>query len=68
MFYTIMPIDIILSNENNLSYDYSEKIIDGQLVQINKNNDGKCSLLRVITTDPSIYLNKKFQPGTQTLI
>lgn len=67
MLYTIIPTNIIFSNEENLNYDYSEKTIDGQLAQVNKNSDGKYSLVRVITTDPNIYLNEKFQPGTQIL-
>lgn len=63
MIYTIMPIDAVLNNQTDLKYDYCEKTIDGQLVQLNKNEDGKYSLIRVISTDPQAFLSKKFQPG-----
>lgn len=63
MIYTIVPIDIVLDNNNKLDCNYCEKYIDGQLVQLNKNNDGQYHISRIISTNPSAFLQEKYQPG-----
>lgn len=67
MIYTIVPIDVVLNNNNNLDCNYCEKYIDGQLVQLNKNNNGQYSVSRIISTKPSTFLQEKYQPGKKYL-
>lgn len=63
MLYTIVPLDIVL-NEATKEYDnYCEKTVNGQLVQLSKTEDNKYSIVRVISTDPHIFLDSKYQPG-----
>ncbi|HCC06639.1 MAG TPA: hypothetical protein DEP72_00540 [Clostridiales bacterium] len=35
----------------------------GQIVQYMKMDDGGNKIVRVISTDPKVYLKKEFQPG-----
>ncbi|HAN09924.1 MAG TPA: hypothetical protein DCP90_04840 [Clostridiales bacterium] len=35
----------------------------GQIVQYSKMDDGSNKIVRVISTDPKVYLKKEFQPG-----
>ncbi len=61
MLYTIMPIDLVL-DEKQAENNYLEKSINGNLVQLNKNDDNY-SVMRIISTNPKAFLDKKFQPG-----
>lgn len=67
MIYSIIPIDIILNN-NNSNNNYYEKYIDGQLVQLNKDSDGQYSVSRIISTNPHVFLQQKYQPGKKYII
>jgi len=67
MIYSIIPIDIILNN-NNSNDDYCEKYIDGQLIQLNKDSNGQYSVSRIISTDPHVFLQEKYQPGKKYII
>ncbi|OGO86681.1 MAG: hypothetical protein A2Y24_03700 [Clostridiales bacterium GWE2_32_10] len=36
---------------------------EGNIVQYSKADNGKYKVVRVISTDPQVYLKKEFQPG-----
>jgi hypothetical protein len=50
--------------EDEKLYTYEEKQYLGQIVQVVPALENKFQLVRVISTDPSVYLNPEFQPGT----
>lgn len=35
----------------------------GELVQLQKMNDGNYRIMRLLSTNPTAYLSKEFQPG-----
>lgn len=41
-----------------------EIIYKGQLVECLKNNNGNYQIVRLISTNPNMYLNKNYMPGT----
>lgn len=64
MLYTIVPMDIVLQDEQKRNYNYVEKTINGQLIQLNKNSNNKYSVARIISTNPNAFLNPELQPGS----
>ena len=41
-----------------------ELIYKGELVECFKNINGKYQIVRLISTNPNVYLNKNYMPGT----
>lgn len=64
MLYTIVPIENIFAQNDSTDCSYCEKEIDGKVIQLNKDNNGKYSVVRIMSTEPSAYLNKKLQPNS----
>ena len=63
MMYTIMPMDMVLASGEALKYNFEERNINGQLVQVTKGDDENYSVVRVMSTDPKTFLKPEFQPG-----
>jgi hypothetical protein len=64
MIYSIMPLEIILKNDD-LKVDGLSEIIEleGIKLEIKGNENGQYIINRIISSDPFDYLNPKFQPG-----
>lgn len=68
ILYTIYDSNIIFGNtgfsEQKTNTNYSEMNVDGIMVQVCQvnNNSGFC-VERIISTNPTDYLNPKLQPG-----
>lgn len=45
------------------NYKYIEAKYKGELAQFEKQNNGQYKLTRLLSTNPSVYLNKDLQPG-----
>lgn len=58
--HTIVPPEQIFAAENNLQYEY--KRVNNSLVQ-GVARDGRFMVERLISTDPSMYLNPRYSPG-----
>jgi len=67
ILYTIYDPNIIFKNglfgEPLANAGYSEMNVDGIMVQVSKVNNADIQIERIISTNPSDYLNPKFQPG-----
>jgi len=67
ILYTIYDQNVIFQNggfgEQQSNASYSEMNVDGIMVQVSQNNNADIHVERIISTNPSDYLNPKFQPG-----
>lgn len=63
ILYTIYDPEFVFNTpENNVSY--SEMSVDGVTVQISLINNEDCRVERIISTNPTDYLNPRLQPGS----
>lgn len=63
MFYSIIPYDELFST-NEEEYKYEEIALDGNTIQVYRKDD-KMIIKRVISTDPKVYLDTKYSPGSE---
>lgn len=61
LLYTIVPYEMIFKPEENP--DMKTTAISGGYLELIKQN-GAYYVSRVISTDPKVYLNPKYTPGT----
>ncbi|TCK97951.1 YlzJ-like protein [Natranaerovirga hydrolytica] len=62
MLYSIIPEEIVMKEEPEETYDYEEVSLKNCTLQVCKNGDA-FKINRVISTDPSVYLDQELQPG-----
>lgn len=60
LLHTIVPPEQIFAGENSAAYEY--KRVNNSLVQ-GVARDGRFTVERLISTDPSMYLNPRYSPG-----
>ena len=67
ILYTIIDPNVIFKNEafgeQQSSYNYCEMNVDGTMVQISQTSNANIRVERIISTNPSDFLNPKLQPG-----
>jgi len=67
ILYTIYDHNIVFKNgfygEQQANTSYSEMNVDGTIVQVSQINKEDFHIERIISTNPSDYLNPKLQPG-----
>ncbi|QUI23034.1 YlzJ-like family protein [Vallitalea pronyensis] len=63
MFYSIVPYDQLFST-NEEEYKYEEVAHNGLTIQVYRKDD-KMIIKRVISTDPKVYLDEKYSPGSE---
>jgi hypothetical protein len=63
MLYTVVPMDQVLSFDSEIEYNYEERNINGELVQVTKCDEKNYSVVRIISTNPNAFLRPEFQPG-----
>lgn len=63
--YTIIPLEIVFKDMDK-SGDVKEReviVYHGVVMEVVRQNDGKYCIERILSTEPSVYLDKRFQPG-----
>ncbi len=65
IIHSIIPKDTIFSQNDCTEYHMKNVTLDnGAILQIKHNHDDVYEIVRIISTDPSHYLGKLYQPGT----
>jgi len=62
MLWTIMPLELVFSQEDTLN-PYEEIEYAGTQVMVEKTSANQCRIVRIISTDPADYLRPDLQPG-----
>jgi len=63
--YTVLPMDLVFHDYNQPSMALEEVLVEGVRMLVRKDNESESTIVRVISGDPSVYLNPRFQPGTK---
>lgn len=67
MLYTVMPLEVIFQEEEE-NGGYRSVNIGGVELEVEEISPGRGKIVRVISTDPCVFLNPSLQPGTQVQI
>ncbi|HHX22837.1 MAG: YlzJ-like family protein [Tepidanaerobacteraceae bacterium] len=62
LLYTSMPLEIVLEGIDE-EHDFQEIDITGIKLVVEPMGINKAKIVRVISSDPQIFLNKKYSPG-----
>lgn len=62
IIYTPMPLEIVLDGVQQ-NRCYKEIQVDGVKLQVEELQNGQYRINQLLSTDPSDFLNPKFQPG-----
>lgn len=62
IIYTPLPLDIVLEGVQQ-KRNYEEITVDEVKLQVEKLPDGRYKINQVLSTNPSDFLNPKYQPG-----
>lgn len=63
--YTIFPLDQIFYDYNQPGMELEEIQIEGVNMVVRKDSETEATIMQVISGDPAIYLNPRYQPGTK---
>jgi len=67
ILYTILPLELVMSVEENQT-PFHEFEIDGVTLVVQPTAAGMGKIIQIKSTDPSVYLRPEFQPGQQVLL
>lgn len=60
----MIPIELIMRNPSEEQKEcYEQRKIRGELVEIKPMEGGKAQIMRIISTNPKVYLQEDLQPG-----
>lgn len=62
MIYTIVPQDVLYEGMDQLKHP-EELMISGMLMQVERIDATRVRMIRLLTTEPSAYLNPALCPG-----
>jgi hypothetical protein len=64
MYYTIVPIEWLLEeDEEEVKPKWREVEVNGVKLIVEQSNFDSYKIVRIISSDPSHYLNDAYQPG-----
>ncbi|MGI6128881.1 MAG: YlzJ-like family protein [bacterium] len=61
--YTPLPLELVLAGNEEFSPSYEEISVRGRKVLVEKKDSTHASVVRVISTNPSDYLDPTLFPG-----
>jgi hypothetical protein len=66
MLYTIIPLEVVLKGVEDDAEIKGREIItyQGVVMEAIHQSDGRYRIERILSTDPMIYLDARFQPGS----
>lgn len=62
MLYTLIPEELIFSNQLEQKREMIE--ITGGLLEVEATENREYRIVRLISSDPNLYLEEKYAPGT----
>ncbi len=65
IIWSAMPVELIVEGMGPESPAITELIVDGRVLQVSPLGDGTATLVRLISGDPTDYLDPRFQPGNR---
>lgn len=63
--YSIFPLDQIFYDYNTPQMQLEEIQVEGVKMIVRKESETESTIVQVISGDPRIYLNPRYQPGTK---
>ncbi|PLS16733.1 ribonuclease [Bacillus sp. M6-12] len=63
ILYTMMPLDLVFPPEAEFEKQFSMHY-KGIPIEVIMDSPSSCRIARILSTDPSHYLNANVQPGT----
>ncbi|AEE96142.1 hypothetical protein Mahau_0944 [Mahella australiensis 50-1 BON] len=66
MLYTIIPLEIVFKGTEEGAKIKEREIINynGVVMEAIRQSDGRYRIERLLSTDPMLYLDEHFQPGS----
>ncbi|MBZ4654935.1 MAG: YlzJ-like protein [Peptococcaceae bacterium] len=69
ILYTPVPPELIWQSVNEESQPGLEELVINEVqIQVSRNHHNQIRIERILSTDPQVYLNKRFQPGMSVLV
>lgn len=63
MLYTIIPYELIFEQKEDIRNNYTEIMLENGHLLVEKIDNINYRILRLYSTNPADYLNKKYNPG-----
>lgn len=57
-----MPLELVAEQEKD--YQLQEMVVDGVKLLVELREGGDCRIRQILSSDPMVFLNPRFQPGT----
>ncbi|NLY54148.1 MAG: hypothetical protein GX060_05995 [Firmicutes bacterium] len=64
MFHTIIPLETVFQDSDKLAAPQELVYLGQKVLAEPLEQPGEFKLVRLISSDPALYLNPAFQPGT----
>ncbi len=69
ILYTPIPPEVIWQTVNEKTQQgLEEVVIDNIQIQVSRTEHNQIRIERILSTNPQIYLDKRFQPGMSVLL
>lgn len=63
IYYSSIPIELAYFNADNMALQ--EIRVQGVNMLVHKENEQEATIVRILSADPSHYLDSRFQPGNK---
>lgn len=64
MLYTIIPYELIFEQKEDIKNNYAEIMYENRHLLVEKMENGSYMILRLYSTNPIDYLDKRYSPGS----
>ena len=69
ILYTPVPPEVIWQSANSeTQLSLEEMVINDVQIQVSRTPHNRIRIERVLSTDPQVYLDKRFQPGMSVIL
>ncbi|MFZ5754754.1 MAG: YlzJ-like family protein [Bacillota bacterium] len=69
ILYTPVPPEVIWQSVNEETQPRLEEVVIDQIqVQVSRTKNNEIMIERILSTDPQVYLDKRFQPGMSVFV
>lgn len=64
IIYSVMPMEVIMNNMDDMEYHYSETEVDGvKMLVEHVPSSVEARIIRLLSPNPQDYLNPSYSPG-----
>lgn len=64
ILWTVMPIELVLAQQDNVSNPYEEIEYAGTKMMVERMPSNQCRIVRILSSNPMDFLRSDIQPGT----